>query len=182
MPLTLQIKKLSKSNKFLRIIWKLVWVLLYRPTPRSFHKWRCFLLRLFGAKIGVGVHPYPSAAIWAPWNLIMADNSCLSEYVDCYNVDQISIGKNYTVSQYSFLCTASHDYTKVGMPLITGPITIADDVWIMADVFISPGLKIGEGSIVGARSSVFTNIPPWVIFKGNPAIQCRIRNHPQNID
>ena len=179
MPLTLHPNNLSFSNKVFRILWRVIWLLFFRPTPRYLHQWRCLLLRLFGAKIGHGVHPYPSANIWAPWNLTMKDNSCLSEHVDCYNVDKISIGKNSTVSQYSFLCTASHDYTKAEMPLITAEIIIEDDVWIMADVFIAPGVKIGEGSIVGARSSVFSNIPAWIICKGNPAIGYRVRNNPK---
>jgi acetyltransferase-like isoleucine patch superfamily enzyme len=57
-----------------------------------------------------GGPPYPSARIWAPWNLEMGDHACLSEDVDCYCVDKIAIGANTTVSQYSFLCSRSHDY------------------------------------------------------------------------
>ena len=160
---------LSLRNKVGRSIWNLVWLLLYRPTPRSLHPWRCFLLRLFGAKIGKGVHPYPSARIWAPWNLEMGDHSCLSEYVDCYCVDKIRIAAHATVSQYSFLCTASHDYTDPAMPLVIAPISIGEQAWITSDVFVAPGVTIGEGAVVLARSSVFRNIDPWVVVGGNPA-------------
>jgi len=66
----------------------------------------------------------------------MADHSCLSEAVDCYCVDKITIGAHSTVSQYSFLCTASHDYTDPKMPLTTAPIVIGERVWIAADVFV----------------------------------------------
>lgn len=151
------------------MLWQVVWLLFYRPTPRVLHTWRCFLLRLFGAKIGKAVHPYPSARIWAPWNLKMGDHSCLSEQVDCYCVDLIQIGAHATVSQYSFLCTASHDYTNPDMPLVTAPIVIGERVWITADVFIGPGVHIGEGAVVLARSSVFEDIEPWVVATGNPA-------------
>lgn len=161
--------RLSFRNKVGRAVWGIVWLLLFRPTPRLFHGWRCMLLRSFGAKLGKSVHPYPSARIWAPWNLEMGDHSCLGERVDCYCVDKVRIGAHATVSQYSFLCTASHDYTDKTMPLVTAPIMIGEHAWITADVFIAPGVVIGEGAVINARSSVFTNIEPWVVASGNPA-------------
>jgi putative colanic acid biosynthesis acetyltransferase WcaF len=100
---TLQIQHLTLGNKMARAVWQVVWLTLYRPTPRLFHGWRCMLLRLFGAKLGKQVHPYPSARIWAPWNLEMGDHACLSEGVDCYCVASIRIGAHSTISQYSFL-------------------------------------------------------------------------------
>lgn len=133
------------------------------------------LLRLFGARISSEAHPYPSAKIWAPWNLTMDEGSCLGENVDCYCVAHIHIGKNSTVSQYSYLCTASHDYTRSNMPLIISPISIGDNVWITADVFIGPGVHIGDGSIITARSSVFRDIPSWVVATGNPALPIKQR-------
>jgi|CXWL01.1.fsa_nt_gi putative colanic acid biosynthesis acetyltransferase WcaF len=162
-------------NKVRRIVWYGVWLLFYRPSPRPFHGWRRFLLRLLGARIGLGVHPYPSAKIWAPWNLEMGDHSCLGDNVDCYSVDTIKIGPHSTVSQYSFLCTASHDYTDPSMPLITSPIIIGEHAWIAADVFVGPGVTIGNGAVVGARSSVFRNIEPWAVVAGNPARLIRKR-------
>lgn len=167
--------RLLLANKIARIIWGFIWLTLYRTTPRLAHTWRAFLLRLFGAKIGKAVHPYPSARIWAPWNLEMGDHSCLSEGVDCYCVDKIRIGAHSTVSQYSFLCTASHDYTKSSMPLVTAPITIGERVWITAGVFVGPGVTIGDGAVVTARSSVFNDLPPWMVARGNPAIPVKVR-------
>jgi len=160
---------LNRKNKLARTLWNIVWLCLYRPTPRLFHAWRCLLLRMFGAKLGKGVHPYPSARIWAPWNLEMGDHACLSEHVDCYSVDKIRIGAHTTVSQYSFLCTASHDYTRPDMPLVTAPITLGDRVWITADVFVGPGVTLGDGAVVTARSSVFSDLPPWQVCSGSPA-------------
>jgi putative colanic acid biosynthesis acetyltransferase WcaF len=126
-------------------------------------------LRLFGASIGKGAHPYPSARIWAPWNLTMMEGSCLGDHVDCYSVDQVTLEPYATVSQYSFLCTASHDYTNPAMPLVTAPIRIGQRAWVAADVFIGPGVTIGEGAVVGARASVFRNVDPRTVVGGNPA-------------
>jgi putative colanic acid biosynthesis acetyltransferase WcaF len=160
---------LSLRNKAGRAVWNVVWLLLFRPAPKPFHGWRSVLLRMFGAKLGNAVHPYPSARIWAPWNLEMGDHSCLSEGVDCYCVDKIRIGSHATVSQYSFLCTASHDYRDPAMPLVTAPITIGERAWIAADVFVAPGVTIGDGAVVTARSNVFSDIDSWTVAAGNPA-------------
>lgn len=166
----LSLHRLSLSNKLARSAWQIVWLLFYRPTPRVFHAWRCFLLRIFGAKLGKAVHPYPSSRIWAPWNLEMGDHACLSEDVDCYCVAKIRIGAHSTISQYSFLCTASHDHSKASMPLVAAPITIGERVWITADVFVGPGVTIGDGAVITARSSVFSDLPSWMVARGNPAV------------
>jgi putative colanic acid biosynthesis acetyltransferase WcaF len=174
-----RIHKLSTGNKVARTLWQIVWLFLYRPTPRLFHPWRCMLLRLFGARLGKSVHPYPSARVWAPWNLEMGDYACLSEGVDCYCVAKISIGAHSTISQYSFLCTASHDHSKASMPLVAAPITIGERVWITADVFVGPGVTIGDGAVVTARSSVFSDLSPWMVARGNPAIEVKPRKFDQ---
>lgn len=105
----------------------------------------------------------------------MGDHSCLSHYVDCYCVDKVSIGAHATVSRSSFLCTATHDESGPHMPLLTAPITIKDQAWVCADVFIGPGVTVGEGSVVGARSSAFSDLPAWHVCYGTPAKPVRPR-------
>lgn len=55
------------------------------------------------------------------------------------------------------------------MPLTTAPITIGRAAWVAADVFIGPGVTVGERAVVGARASVFRNVDPWTVVGGNPA-------------
>lgn len=169
----------SRANQLMRILWRTVWLLAYRPSPKIFHGWRRLLLRMFGAKIANNAYPHPSVKIWAPWNLEMGPLSCLGPDVDCYCVDRVVVGARATVSQYSFLCTATHDYRDPLMPLVTAPIVIGERAWVAADVFIGPGVTIGEGAVVGARSSVFRNVDPWTVVAGNPA---RILNNRTNVD
>jgi len=168
--------KLSLRNKLARSAWQVIWLFLYRPTPKPFHFWRVFLLRLFGAKIGSPAYIYPSAKVWAPWNLEMGDHSTLADGVDCYCVAKITIGSYSTVSQYSYLCTASHDYLDPiiektpQMPLVAAPINIGNRVWITADVFVGPGVAISDGAVILARSSVFHDVAAWSVVAGNPAV------------
>ncbi|MEQ1795345.1 MAG: putative colanic acid biosynthesis acetyltransferase [Nitrospira sp.] len=159
----------SYRNRVGRVVWTTVWWVLFRPSPRPFHVWRCGLLRLFGATIERGAHPYPSARVWAPWNLTMGEGSCLGDHVDCYSVDRVTLEPYATVSQYSFLCTAGHDYTIREMPVITAPIKIGRRAWVAADAFVGPGVMIGEGAVVGARASVFRSVDAWTVVGGTPA-------------
>jgi len=167
--------ELSIANRAARALWGIVWVLLFRPTPRPFHAWRGLWLRLFGARLGRGVRVYASAKIWAPWNLTMGDYSVIGDGVDCYDVAPIEIGAHAIVSQYSFLCAATHDPDQKTFPLIAKPIRIGARAWIAADVFVGPGVTVGEGAVVGARSSVFRDVAPWTVVGGTPARVLRTR-------
>lgn len=162
--------QLDFSNKLRRLLWTLAWALLYRPSPIPLHGWRRFLLRCFGADIGRGAYPYPSARIWAPWNLHMAEYSCLGRDVDCYCVAPVSLGVHATVSQYSYLCTASHDYRDPAMPLVAAPIVIEAEAWVAADVFVGPGVTVRTGAVVGARSTLLADAPAWTVVAGAPAV------------
>ena len=171
----LHLRHLSLGNRVARAVWQIVWLFFYRPTPRILHSWRCWLLRVFGAEIERPAYVYPSARIWAPWNLTLGKHAAIGDHVDCYCVAKIKIGDFSTVSQYSFLCTASHDYLDPSilvdphMPLLTAPITIGKHVWITADVFVAPGVCIEDGAVVLARSTVFSDVPMWTVVAGNPA-------------
>jgi virginiamycin A acetyltransferase len=50
-----------------------------------------------------------------------------------------------------------------------GDTVIGNDVWIGYQSLIMPGVKIGDGAIIAARSVVTKDIPPYTIFGGNPA-------------
>ncbi len=163
------------GNKIGRVLWGLVWMLLFRPSPRICYAWRRGLLRLFGARIGHGCKTFPSTRVWAPWNLTMGDYSSLGYDVDCYCVAPISLGAHSTVSQYSFLCTASHDIDDPHMRLTSAPIQIGDQSWVCADVFVAPGVSIGQGAVAGARSVVVRDIEPWTVVAGNPARKIKMR-------
>ena len=173
----------SLKNKIMRVLWGWAWLLLFRPSPRLMWGWRAWLLRLFGARIGRGARIYSSAQFWAPWNLSVGAGAAVAENVDCYCVAPITIEAGVNVSKYSFLCSAAHDIHDPAGALTSAPIVIKAGAWIFADVFIGPGVTIGEGAVVGARSSVYRDVEPWVVVGGNPArfIKKReLRNAPQS--
>lgn len=159
----------SVKNRLARLLWGVVQATLFRLSPRPLFVWRVALLKLFGADVTWKARPYPRVKIWGPWNLTMRDFATLADDVDCYCVDRITLGEQTTVSQYSYLCGATHDHEDPAFRLVPMPITIGRRCWIAADAFIGPGVTIGDGSVVGARSSVFTSQPEWSIIVGTPA-------------
>lgn len=157
------------KNKAGRALWAIVWLCLFRPSPRIFHRWRTMLLRMFGARIAKTARVANTVIVWAPWNLIMEDSAELGPHVDCYSVDIIRIGAHTTVSQYCHLCSGSRDPFDRNFRPVKKPITIADQAWLGTDVFVGHGVTIGQGAVIGARASVFVDVPPWTISSGNPA-------------
>lgn len=105
----------------------------------------------------------------------MGARATIADDVDCYCVERITLGERVVISQYSYLCGATHDFELRNRPLIPMPITIGAGTWIAADVFVAPGVTIGEESVVGARSSVFTDLPSWKVCVGSPAKPIRDR-------
>lgn len=161
---------LPLSNKLKRAIWTILCPLLFRPFVSPFlREWRNMILRIFGAKIGKGVSVHHSVKIWAPWNLILDDYTCIGNDVIIYNVDLIKVGKGATVSQNAYLCTASHDIMVVKHTLITAPITIGMKAWIGVRAYVGMGVNIGEGAVIGATASVYKDVESWTVVGGNPA-------------
>lgn len=165
----------SLSNKIARVIWGTVWGTVFRFSPRIMFGWRRFLLRVFGAKIGKNARISPSVRIWAPWNLEIGDEASVAHAADCYCVAPLKIGAHATVSQYAFLCTASHDPTDPHMRLTAAPIVVADQCWVCAGVFVAPGVTMHQGAVAGAMSVVTKDVAAWTIVAGNPAKKIRNR-------
>lgn len=158
----------SMKNRIARVIWQCCYHLIFKFSPKPMHGYRSFVLRLFGAKVGRGVHVYPGVKIWAPWNLILANGCGIGDGAILYSQGQITIGVGAIISQGTHICTGTHDYTQRSHPLYTLPIKIGSNVWVAAEVFIHPGITIGEGAVIGARSVVTKDMPAWMVCAGHP--------------
>ena len=159
-------------------MWWIVQALLFHPSPQVFYGWRRFLLRLFGARIGVGVLIRPSVTVTYPWKLSIGDWSWVGDRVTLYTLGEITIGDNAVVSQHSYLSTGSHDYGHPSFAIYAKPIHVEPEAWVAAQVFIGPGVTIGRGAVVGACSVVFKDVPPMVVCAGNPLKVLRARPTP----
>lgn len=171
----------SQSNwtlqtKIARALWKPFQIILFSSGPRFLSPLRVASLRLFGATIGRAVLVSGGVKIWCPWNLEIGDFSAIGSDVEIYNFAPVRIDEQTVVSQYSYICTASHDYEVPDMRLFWKPITIGPQCWIAAGAFIAPGVTIGEGAVVGAYSVVTKDVAAWSVVAGNPARYIKSRN------
>ncbi|WP_435414255.1 putative colanic acid biosynthesis acetyltransferase [Polaribacter aestuariivivens] len=162
-------------NVFVVQLWWLVQAIFFRTSPQFLYGYRRFLLRLFGAKIGKKVIIRPTVKVTYPWKVSIGDYSWIGDDVVLYSLGKIEIGKNVVVSQKCYICTGSHDYLKSDFPIYAKKIIIEDEVWLATDVFVSPGIIIKTGTVVGSRSSVYKDLPSNKLCVGNPAKVIRER-------
>jgi putative colanic acid biosynthesis acetyltransferase WcaF len=161
-------KKFRGRSKIFVQFWWIIYAIFFRLSPQFLYGWRRFILRSFGAKIGKKVIIRPSVQITYPWKVKIGDFCQIGDDVVLYSLGEIEIGNNVVISQRSYLCTGSHNHLKIDFPIYAEQITINEQCWLGTDVYIAPGITIGTGTVVGARSSVFKDLPPYKICFGSP--------------
>ncbi len=165
----------TREDRFRRVLWEICWALFCSWTPKPANPWRLFWLRVFDAKIEGTPFVHQRARITIPWHLTLHDRACLGDRANAYTLGQIEIGARATVAQEAYLSTGSHDFAQPSMPLVTAKITIGEDAFLGARVFVMPGVTVGARTIVGACSVVTRDVPPDVFAAGNPCKVLRAR-------
>jgi putative colanic acid biosynthesis acetyltransferase WcaF len=169
-----------RREVLMRWLWALVQATLFRWSPRPFHGFRTRLLKLFGATISAPsqVVVFPTARITFPWKLTLEPRSMVGPHVTLYNLATITLQRGANVSQNCYLCAGTHDFSRWDMPLVTAPIVIGENAWLGADVFVGPGVTVGELCVVGARSVVVKDLPARTIGVGSPCRPVKPRQPP----
>lgn len=165
----------GRSALFVQLWW-FIQAFFFKSSPQVLYGWRRFLLRCFGARIGRGVLIRPSVTVTYPWKVSIGDYCWIGDDVVLYSLGNIEIGDNSVVSQKCYLCTGSHNYKKESFDIFSKDIIIGSECWLATDVFVGPGVSVGSGAVVGARSSVYKSIAGQFIYAGNPAAVMSKRN------
>ena len=161
-------RKYSAWVLLARVAWRSCHPLFYW-SPRPLWGWRRMVLRAFGARIGKGVHIYPTVRITMPWHLTIGADAAVGDQAILYALGKITLGARVTISQGAHLCAGTHDIADPARRLLKPPITIGSDAWICADAFVGPDVTIGAGAIIGARAVAMKEVPARVVAAGNPA-------------
>jgi putative colanic acid biosynthesis acetyltransferase WcaF len=163
-----------------RALWVIIQATLFRWSPRTWHTFRAYLLKWSGADIPEPSHVviFPTATVVFPSKLSMAPRAMIGPRVRIYNLARIALLRGANVSQGCHLCAGTHDYAKWSMPLAAKPIEIGANAWLGADVFVGPGVKIGELCVIGARSVVVKDTPTMTVCAGNPCKAIKQRQPP----
>lgn len=160
--------KWTRRELLFRFLWDLSQPIL-RLIPRQFWGVRRWSLRLFGARIGRDVRIHRTVRVAIPWNLTIDDEAAIGDCVQIYNLGQVSIGAQATISQGAHLCAGTHDHRRPDLPLVKCTIKIGRGAWICADAFVGPNVNVGNFAILGARAVVVRDVAPGLVVVGNPA-------------
>ncbi len=158
-----------------RALWLVVQATLWRLAWRRIPGLRAGLLRLFGARVAWRTKLPGSLRIYFPWRVSIGPETSVGPGVTFYNLRALTAGSRGGISQNAYLCGGTHDYTRPTYPLVCKSLTIDDDVWIGAAAFLCPGVRVGQGAVVGACAVVTRDVAPWTVVAGNPARVVRER-------
>ena len=98
-----------------------------------------------------------------------------------YGSGKLIIGNNFHSGKELLIYTSTHNY-KDGAAIpydstfIDEDVVIEDNVWIGVRVIVLPGVKIGEGAVIGAGSVVFSDVEKLQVVAGNPVRNIGQRN------
>lgn len=166
-----------------KALWRPVGARLFRATFHNWYPLRRAILRAWGASLDQTSRVRPTARISSPWNLTMGRESSLGDRCVLDAHAPITLGDFVTVSQHAHLCAAvlgpgADAYAKARGP---APIDIGHDAWISTDAFVGPGVRIGDGAILGSKSVAFHDLEPWTIYGGEPARPLKPRPLPKEL-
>ena len=158
-----------------RWLWYLLNILFFKTSLFPFYRFKVFLLRLFGAKIGHNVLIKPLVNIKYPWFLETGNNVWIGERAWIDNLAMIRIGNNVCLSQGCLLLTGNHDYTKPAFDLRINTIILEDGVWIGAGAVVCGGTICRDHAVLTVGSVATGELEPGGIYRGNPAVKIKER-------
>ncbi|HYC48811.1 MAG TPA: acyltransferase [Burkholderiales bacterium] len=165
-----------------RVVFRTLWIarLLIRPYTGLFTAY--YLLRL--RKCGTPVDFSTTMIIRNPGNIVIGAGCSFSNHVILDAHDRIEIGSNCMLANQVVVATATHDYSleQMNTRVITKPVVIGDNVWLGIGATVLPGVRIGSGTVIGAKSLVTRDIPANSIAYGVPARVVRSRSAPAGHD
>jgi len=96
----------------------------------------------------------------------------------------LTIGRHVLIGPNTVIVTSQHHWTDPSLPITAqghqmGPVDIGDDVWIGANVVVTPGVRIATGAVVGAGAVVTADVAPYTIVGGVPARPIGERPRPE---
>lgn len=143
-----------------------------------------------GDRISIGAktyfHPYLELCAWKSYQgdkfnpYIKIGNGCsFGSYNHISCVNRIIIGDNFLSGRSVSIVDNNHGDTSISSLFIPplnrhltskGPIIIGNNVWVGDKCTILGGVKIGDGVVIAANSTVTKDIPSYCVAAGNPAI------------
>ena len=163
------------GNKLKIICWYFFNILFISNPLIPISAIKVFILRMFGAKMGIGIMIKPFVMIKYPWLLEIGNNVWIGEKVWIDNLAKIKIGNNVCISQGAMLLCGNHNYKKTSFDLIIGEIVLEDGSWVGARSIVCPNVTMHSHSILAVGSVANQNLNAYGVYQGNPAVKIRER-------
>lgn len=147
--------------------WNIHWTTIFARLRMQYFDRKGLLLQL-----EVSLHFQPMSC----WNLLTIPSLTILDTSLVVIGDRVQIGTGVS------LITAGHDTSVLSRRKFVEfghPIFIEDDCWIGSNVIVLPGVRIGQGSTIGAGSVVTKDIPPFSVAVGTP---CRVKKTIQSAE
>lgn len=136
------------------------------------------------ALLGVAFDEVASAHIslgvemWAGRRLSMGARSTIGQrcYIDARG--GVRIEADVSMSREAAVLTATHIPDDERFAARLAPVHLGRRCWIGMRALIMPGVRVGEGAVVGAGSIVTADVEPYTIVAGAPAVALRGRREP----
>lgn len=152
-------------------------------STNSYFRW-CRSIRRFCVKrcfefCGKDVNVEKGAKFGTGTGIHIGDGSGIG--VNCSIHGPLTIGTDVMMGPEVVILTNSHKYNRVDVPMnkqgsFIEPVVIGNDVWIGTRAIILPGVRIGNGVIIGAGAIVTKDVPDYAVMGGVPAKIIRFRN------
>ncbi len=110
-----------------------------------------------------------------PPKLSIGDNVNIEQNVHIVCSSRITLGSRISIAPNCCVLDTHHPYQdfddarKVGDRISSAPVQIEDDTWIGFGCIILPGVHIGKHCVIGANSTVTSEIPDYSVAAGSPA-------------
>ena len=178
-------KTIKKGLKYLSLIF---YYAVARHLPDSYHlqplgsfskHMRRISCKNIFKSMGANINIDRGVTFGSGSKIVLKDNAKVG--INCQMPDNIRVGCDVMIGPDVLILGHNHEFSNCETPMrLQGikkaqPVSIEDDVWIGARVIILPGVRIGQGSIIGAGAVVAKNIPSYSICVGNPARIIRSR-------
>jgi acetyltransferase-like isoleucine patch superfamily enzyme len=142
---------------------------------------RQLFYKLMFKRCGSGLLVYPSVYIIFSRHITAGKRVAINVNTYLDGRGGITIGDHVLIGPNCVIASCEHSYKDMRVPIFEqpvkyAPITIGNDVWIGANVFIKCGVKVGDGSVIAAGSVVTTDVPPFSVFGGVPGKVIKYRD------
>lgn len=161
-----------------------LYIYVHRSIPNLLWPLRKIVTKLFLKTYGKSVKIGPNVFILNPQLVTLGNHVFIGDYSNLSGNVEINIGDNVMFGQEVMIRGGDHNISKAGLPMrfvksggINLPIIIENDVWVGTRAIILKGVKVCEGSVIGAGSIVTKDILPYSINVGSPSkpIKCRFK-------